>query len=136
MKILWIIPAIFLVACTDHSTLASEYNLELQYYQYSVNFANLDMNTEAYEACTQTKILRNECFTSLVQNFMANDIFIPKEFCDQIIPNEKMPMTMTAFEVVYNPIDEDLRAELKEKLNPSKKRINTLKQIKEECYQA
>ncbi len=126
----------FLAACAaDNKKLAGQYALELQYYEYSFNFANRNMNQQAYESCTRTQILKSECFTTLVQSMLAKNISVPESYCNEIHPKEKMNMTQEAFRLVYGEIDPLLQKEIKEKLRPSKQRILQLEKIKGRCLQ-
>jgi len=126
---------VFLSACTDHRMLANQYNVELQYYEYSYNFANRNMNEQAFESCQQTHILRSECFTTLVQSLLSKNIPVPKDYCSEIHPGERMNMTMAAFKLVYGSMDADLKKEVKEKLNPSASRTGQVQSIKDRCSQ-
>lgn len=112
---------------------AEQYKLELQYYQFAMNFLNLNMSNESETSCKRTVLLRNECFTTLVQKSMEKNLSLKMEWCYEIHPEEKMPMTMNAFSYVYTEMDKDLKNELKEKISPSRKRIATLQKIREEC---
>jgi hypothetical protein len=135
-KILILLSIIFMMtACSEkHVEMAEKYKLDLNYYENSVRFSGLNMNEEAYTSCLQTTLLRSECFTTLVQELMSKDIAPEKSYCDEIMPEQKMEMSMKAFEFVYKDIDDELKEEFKEKINPSEKRIEALKKIKEECY--
>jgi len=54
-------------------------------------------------------------------------------YCDQINPEYKMDMTIMAFEQVYGYLDDDLYAEAKEKIKPSRIRRARIQTIKNEC---
>jgi hypothetical protein len=131
--LLIIIIALFMAGCGyDHYPLAQQYKLELNYYENSVRFLNQGMKQEAIDACHRTQILRNECFTTLVQHLMMLELE-PGEFCDEIRPGQGMNMTMKAFKIVYDDMDRPLYDELKLKLDPSEERIQARKQIKHDC---
>ncbi len=115
--------------------LADWYKHDLQYYENSIKFSMLNMTDEAYDSCNRASTLRNECFISLAQHYAAENLQTSSKICDEIKPEQKMRMTKKAFTLVYPTIDESLEMEIKEKLNPSKQSIATLKRIKEDCYQ-
>lgn len=118
----------------NHDELASQYRLDLQYNDNAIKFAGLNMMDEAEMSCSHTKILRSECYTSLVQRMMSKDIPPKKVFCDEIQPEISINMTPKAFELVYGNIDKSMQAEIMEKLEPGRKRIEMLIKIKEDCY--
>ncbi len=137
MKLILIIMAVVvLTGCMTEldRQLAREYRLDLQHHQYAVNFAKENMTEEAVGSCMQAKILKSECFVSLVQYMMSNEVTLKKEYCDEIKPGQSVNMTMNAFRLVYPVIDKALKKDIKEKLRPSKQNIASLEYIKEECY--
>jgi len=135
MKILLlIVTLVILSACTTNNTeLATQYKLDLQYYQYAIGFQNKNMTEQAVQSCSRTKTLSSECYTSLVQDSLSKKIQIKKEICNKIQPEYKINMTMQAFRLVYPEITGELQKELKEMLKPSKERIQTLTKIKTDC---
>ncbi len=124
---------ILLSACQSNKELAESYRLELQYYENSVRFMNLTMIDEAYMSCKETDMLRSECFTTLVQQMLARNLDPAKEFCDEIDPSYRMPMTIDAFYMAYQNVSEDLKKEFIEKRKPSEERQRQIRKIKEEC---
>jgi hypothetical protein len=130
-----ILSIIILSGCTsiDHVQLAEKYKLELQYYDYAVKFEENNMTSDAYSSCNRTATLRNECFTSLVMMEMAKNNQPESEWCDEIVPTQKINMTKKAFQIVYPVQDDNLKKELSQKLSPSENRIRTLTQIKDNC---
>ena len=136
MRRLCIIPilVLLLTACASEEdyALAQKYKLELNYYENSVKFLDLGMREEAIESCERTELLRNECFTSLIQRMMQGNVD-PNEYCEEVDPGQGINMTMAAFRIVYGKIDKYLNRELKQKINPAEARVHTLKQIKYDC---
>ena len=124
--------AILLIACSP-SPNAEKYKIDLQYYDNAVKFAKLGIMDKAIESCNQTILLRSECFTSFAQIAGEKNISMKKKYCDEIIPEYKMPMEMQDFKHVYSDISPDLEKELQEKLNPSELRTKMIQKIKNEC---
>jgi hypothetical protein len=128
--------SLVMIGCSpqvSNEELAAKYKLELQYYNNAVKFAELNMNSQAIESCEMTHTLRSECFTSLTQMYMSKNITMNKSWCDEIHPQEKMNMTMKAFQMVYPEIDDPLKKELKEKISPTKQKKAALFEIRSEC---
>src|SRR3989344_5636961 len=127
-----IIIALIIIGCTvSNEQKASQYKLDLQYYQYAISFMNKNMNDNARASCERAVMLRSECFTSYVQTLLSKDIPPMKADCDAIHPEERMGMNWKSFELVYGAMEEELKKELQEKLRPSPQRIQTIARIKE-----
>jgi len=133
MKRLFYLLVVVLFGCANHTQLADVYRVDLQYYEYSVGFAANDMMDQAYATCMRTSVLRSECFITLAQELMSRKVKFPSMYCDQINPEYKMDMTIMAFEQVYGYLDDDLYAEAKEKIKPSRIRRARIQTIKNEC---
>jgi hypothetical protein len=112
---------------------AKKYKLELNYYQNSVKQLDNGLLDKALISCEQTEMLKSECYTSLVQKLMINEQPVKKEYCENIVPDYRMNMTMRAFLLVYAKIDDGLRQELELKINPSYERMEDFQKIKNEC---
>ena len=127
-----------LMGCTTQEDIqkAEQYKLELQYYQYAVDFASKGMINEALGRCEQTHLLRNECMVSFVQILIQNKATLKRQYCDSINPEYRINMTNRALGIVYRDIDKPLAEELKMKMNPSEERIAQITSIKEACVQA
>ncbi|MDO8481212.1 MAG: hypothetical protein Q7S65_05380 [Nanoarchaeota archaeon] len=124
-----------LAGCTTSEDVAKaeQYQLELQYYQYAVDFAGKGMTSEALGRCEQMELLRNECIISFVQIQMRQGGKIQRAHCESINPEYRINMTNRALGIVYRDIDKELADELKTKMRPTPERIAAIQSIKEQC---